>query len=215
MVEFWTLCSTNNINIDKSWIEIIQRYANELKYWNEKVNLISRQDEENILERHILHSLAMCKYHSFKPKDWVLDVGTGGGLPGIPVKIANPDIRIDLIDSIAKKAKITKMLAEHTGLRNIEVYNDRVEEFLKKANKTYDVIIARAVTRTINILDWTNGYLKRGGSYLLLKGGDMSEEIAEAKSSYPFFKYNLIDINFLGYEYFKEQDKKLLIIKNI
>lgn len=214
MVEFWTLCSTNNINIDKSWIETFERYAKELKYWNEKVNLISRKDEENILDRHILHSLSICKYFEFKPKANVLDVGTGGGLPGIPIKIANPDIRIDLIDSITKKAKITEMLASHTGLRNIQVFNGRVEDHLTKSKKNYDVIIARAVTRTISILDWTIGSLKKDGAYVLLKGGDLTEEIAEAKQKYPKLQYQLINIDFLGYDYFKEQEKKILIIES-
>lgn len=213
MVEFWTLCSTNNISIEKESIEIFERYAKELKYWNEKVNLVSRKDEDNILDRHILHSLAICKYNDFRPKEWVLDIGTGGGLPGIPVKIANTEIRIDLIDSIAKKAKITNMLADHTGLRNIEVFNDRVEEFLARSNKKYDTIIARAVTRTINILDWSSKYVKSGGRYLLLKGGDLDEEIDEAKRKYRKLTFKLIDIDFLGYNYFVEQEKKLLIIK--
>lgn len=213
MVEFWTLCSTNNISIQKESIDTFERYAKELKYWNEKVNLISRKDVDNILERHILHSLAICKYHQFGEKDWVLDIGTGGGLPGIPIKIANPTIRIDLIDSIGKKAKVTDMLASHTGLKNIKVFNGRVEDFLKNGNKKYNAIIARAVTRTINILDWSSKYLSKNGVYLLLKGGDLEEEIDEAITKYPDLNYKLIDIDFLGFDYFKEQEKKLLIIK--
>ncbi len=213
LVHFWTICTTNNIAIDKAIIDNLERYANELKYWNEKVNLISRKDEDNILERHILHSLCICKYHDFNEKDTVLDVGTGGGLPGIPIKIANPNIRIDLVDSIGKKSKLTKMFAEHTGLRNIAVHNDRVEEFLKKSDKKYDVVIARAVTRTVSILDWCVGHVKKTGVFLLLKGGNLSDEIAEAKNQYPNISIKEINIDLLGFDYFKEQDKKLLIIK--
>lgn len=213
LVHFWTICSTNNIILDKEMIDNIERYTNELKYWNEKVNLISRKDEDNILERHILHSLCICKYHSFNEKDSVLDVGTGGGLPGIPVKIANPTIRIDLVDSIAKKSKLTKMFAEHTGLRNIFVHNARAEEFLSKTNKKYNVVIARAVTRTVHILDWCANYLKKDGIFILLKGGDLSDEINEAKSKYPKISVKEIDIDLLGFNYFKIQEKKILIIK--
>ncbi len=213
IVHFWTICSTNNINLTKDTIDTLQRYANELKYWNEKINLISRKDEENILERHILHSLAICKYHDFLPKDRVLDIGTGGGLPGIPIKIVNPEINIDLIDSIGKKSKMTTMFAQHTGLKNIWVHNDRVENYLDSTNIKYNVVVARAVTRTINILDWCEGHTKKDCVFLLLKGGDLREEIEDAKDKYPRIKVEVIDIDFLGFDYFKEQEKKLIIIK--
>lgn len=213
IVEFWTICSTNNVVLDAQMRENIERYEKELKYWNEKVNLVSRKDDDFILERHILHSLAICKYYNFKEKEHVLDVGTGGGLPGIPIKIANPEIRIDLVDSIGKKSKITNLLAQHTGLKNIWVHNARVEDFLAKNNKKYDTIIARAVTRTINILDWCINYIKKDGKFLLLKGGNLKDEILEAKSKYPNILVEEKSIDFLGFEYFKEQEKKLLIIK--
>ena len=89
-----------------------------------------------------------------------------------------------------------------------------MEDHLTKSKKNYDVIIARAVTRTISILDWTIGSLKKDGAYVLLKGGDLTEEIAEAKQKYPKLQYQLINIDFLGYDYFKEQEKKILIIKS-
>lgn len=213
LVKFWTICSTNSIVLSKEQLKIIERYANELKYWNSKVNLISRKDEENIFERHILHSLSILKYVDFPPKSKVLDVGTGGGLPGIPVKIANPEIDMLLVDSISKKIKMTKMFAQHTGLRKIEAICTRAEDLAKDNNyiKRYDFIISRAVAKIELIIDWTKFLAKDKAKFILLKGGDLSEEINSAKIIYPKLKIEEIEINLLGEPYFLNENKKLLI----
>ncbi|MGB9912782.1 MAG: 16S rRNA (guanine(527)-N(7))-methyltransferase RsmG, partial [Candidatus Kapaibacteriota bacterium] len=117
LTEFWTILSANGIILEVEQLKQIERFVKELTYWNDKINLISRKDIDNILENHILHSLSILKYVEIPQKANTLDVGTGGGLPGIPLKIARPDINMILIDSIAKKIKITDMLAKHTGLR--------------------------------------------------------------------------------------------------
>ncbi|MBK6760935.1 MAG: class I SAM-dependent methyltransferase [Ignavibacteria bacterium] len=116
-VDFWTTCSANNIVIDKAQVDALKRYHDELLYWNKKVNMISRKDEENVWERHILHSLTLMKYVTFPQKARVLDVGTGGGLPGLPIKIARPDLKMLLVDSIRKKTSMTDMFAQHTDSR--------------------------------------------------------------------------------------------------
>ncbi len=213
LVKFWTICSTNSIVLSKEQLKIIERYANELKYWNSKVNLISRKDEENIFERHILHSLSILKYVDFPPKSKVLDVGTGGGLPGIPIKIANPDIDMLLVDSISKKIKMTKMFAQHTSLRKIEAICTRAEDLAKDNNyiKRYDFIISRAVAKIELIIDWTKFLAKDKAKFILLKGGDLREEINSAKMIYPKLKIDEIEINLLGEPYFLNENKKLLI----
>ena len=148
IVEFWTICSANGIVLSKEQIRQIERYRDELVYWNEKVNLISRKDVENVLENHILHSLSVLKYVNLPLKSRCLDLGTGGGLPGIPVSIANPEARMLLVDSIGKKIKITDMLAKHTGNKYIKAMNARVEDLANKKeyNSYFDFVFAGEIS---------------------------------------------------------------------
>ncbi|MFA7626978.1 MAG: 16S rRNA (guanine(527)-N(7))-methyltransferase RsmG [Candidatus Kapaibacterium sp.] len=214
-VKFWTTCSTNNIVLDLEQLRTLERYQNELKYWNAKVNLISRKDEDNIFERHILHSLSIVKYVDFAPKSRVLDIGTGGGLPGIPVKIASPEIDLLLVDSINKKIKIASMLASHTGLRKIKALCTRVEDLsnIPEYRNNFHYIISRAVAKIEFLIEWTNGLRRKDCKIILLKGGDLTEEIKSARIKYPNLHVEEIQIDFLGVPFFKNEGKKLLICK--
>ena len=164
--EFWTILSANNIVLNVGQIEQFKRYEKELLYWNEKINLISRQDEQNVLEKHFLHCLSILKYIEFPKKARCLDIGTGGGFPGLPLKIAEPEIYMTLADSIRKKLKTTEMFAKHTGLRNIECKLGRVEDLArdKKYNQYFDIICSRAVAQTVKLIDWSLPLLKNMGS---------------------------------------------------
>lgn len=213
LVKLWTLCSSNGIILEADMRENITRYANELKYWNSKVNLISRKDEDNIFERHILHSLSILKFVNPQLKAKMLDVGTGGGLPGIPIKIARPDVFMHLIDSIAKKFKITSMLAKHTGLRNIEAFNERVEEFKNSSGFKYDFIIARAVAPARKIFDWTEKLRTEKTVYALLKGGNLKDEIKDLKFAAKDYQIIEKPLKLIGYDEFLKDEKKILIIK--
>ncbi len=212
IVEFWTICSTNGIILDEPERKRIERFSGELLHWNKKVNLVSRKDEENIYIRHILHSLSSLKYVDVKPSYKCLDVGTGGGLPGIPLAIMVPGAKFTLVDSIAKKVKVTEMLAKHTGLQNIRVIDSRIEELASKAEhkQKYDVIFARAVTKLERLLGWSKDLLKQGGKYVVYKGGNLDDEISEAKEIY---KVNVeeIQIKLFGIDWFEKENKKLLI----
>lgn len=213
--ELWFALSTNGVVLDAGQREMMKRYIDELIYWNGKVNLVSRKDEENIYEKHILHSLAISKYVEIAPKSYCMDIGTGGGLPGIPVAIANPEIRMTLVDSISKKAKLTDMFAKHTGLRDIGAICSRAEELAQKkefAGK-FDYIMARGVARIERLVEWTAPLLKKSGKWLLLKGGDLSEEIAEAKKRFPALEVQETGIDMFGFPAFKSEEKKLLICK--
>jgi len=211
--EFWTICSTNGIVLEKEQIKAIERYANELLYWNKKVNLISRKDEDAILSRHILHSLTILKYIDLQYKARCIDIGTGGGLPGIPIKIARPDITMFLNDSIKKKVKITDMLANHTGYKNFKVLNVRAENLQLNENltNTYDFVFSRAVAKTIEILEWSDKILKKDGKVILLKGGNLNEEINIAKNKFPKYQFLVQDIDFIGADWFKNNAKKIII----
>ncbi len=212
-LEFWTKCSANGIVMDKGQVESIKRYCNELLYWNQKVNLISRQDEEHLLERHIMHSLAIAKYVDFPSRSRCLDVGTGGGLPGIPLKICFPEINMLLVDSIQKKIKITEMLASHTGLRKIEARCVRAEELANDKNnlQNFDIIVSRAVSKISSIVGWVTRIIKPTGKIVLLKGGDLTEEKKFATDYYPKLEIEEIPIKLFGYKWFEQEDKKIVV----
>lgn len=166
--------------------------------WNEKINVISRKDMEHFYERHVLHSLGIAKVMEFQPGTKVLDIGTGGGFPGIPLAILFPDTHFHLVDSIGKKITVVKEVAKALKLSNVEAQQVRAEELVRK----YDFIISRAVTRFANFYPWVKGKFKKEdfnefpNGILLLKGGDVDEEMEERQVSY--VTYHLDD-------YFKEE----------
>ena len=147
--------------------------------WNEKINVISRKDIENINEKHILHSLAIAKIIRFKPQTKILDVGTGGGFPGIPLAILFPECRFHLVDSIAKKIKVVTEIANAIGLTNVSAEQARAET-LKDA---YDFVVSRAVAAFPEFLNWVKKNISSQNQndlpngILYLKGGDLTDEL--------------------------------------
>ncbi len=144
------------------------------KEWNQKINVISRKDTENLLEKHILHSLAIAKYKHFKRDSWTLDIGTGGGFPGIPLAVMFPKANFHLVDSIGKKILVVNEIAEALKLQNVRAEKERVENL----EGTYHKIVSRAVAPTEKLLFWTKHLAVRGTTeYLFLKGGDLKAEL--------------------------------------
>lgn len=166
--------------------------------WNEKINVISRKDIDNLYINHVLHSLGIAKVISFKPGTSVLDVGTGGGFPGIPLAILFPETKFHLVDSIGKKITVVNGVAEGIGLTNIKAEQIRAEQIKGE----YDFIVSRAVTRLKEFYGWIHRKSKKQSVHplyngiLYLKGGDLDEELAELKK--PHSVYNLSD-------FFKEE----------
>jgi 16S rRNA (guanine527-N7)-methyltransferase len=152
-------------------------------HWNAQINVISRKDMDSFYERHVLHSLAVAKVNPFLADARVLDVGTGGGFPGIPLAIMFPDTAFHLVDSIGKKIKVVKAVAEALGLPNVTVSNTRAENIREKV----DFVVSRAVAPTGKVHSWVKAIIKPGHKHqlangmLLLKGGDLSAEIAESE----------------------------------
>lgn len=151
------------------------------KEWNEKINVVSRKDIENLMLHHVLHSLAIAKFLPFRPGTEVLDVGTGGGFPGIPLAILFPETQFLLVDSIGKKIKVVEGVAEALGLSNVQAKHMRAED----VDQDFEFIVSRAVTRLTPFYYWVknkispNHFHTQRNGLLLLKGGELTEEIAE------------------------------------
>lgn len=148
--------------------------------WNEKINVISRKDMDGLYEKHILHSLGITKVMPFADGTKVLDIGTGGGFPGIPLAILFPEVSFTLIDSIGKKIKVVEAVSEGLGLKNVTAVHGRAEKLKEK----FHFVVSRAVTQMPEFLRWLKGKFEKeqfNGKHngvLYLKGGDLAEELA-------------------------------------
>jgi 16S rRNA (guanine527-N7)-methyltransferase len=181
-------------------LEKLGKLAELYKFWNDQINVISRKDMENFNERHVLHSLGIARVITFKPGTKILDIGTGGGFPGIPLAIMFPDCEFVLVDSIGKKIKVVNEVAAALGLSNVKGIHERAEN----VKGQFDFIVSRAVTRMNKFMPWTKGkfsgnnFNDLNNGILYLKGGDIHEELSEVQSKHFPTLYNLSD-------YFKQE----------
>ncbi|MGO4921506.1 16S rRNA (guanine(527)-N(7))-methyltransferase RsmG [Maribacter spongiicola] len=177
------------------------------KDWNQKINVVSRKDIDELYLRHVLHSLGIAKFITFKDGSSILDVGTGGGFPGIPLAIMFPEVHFTLVDSIGKKIKVVNEVVEGLQLTNVTTINARVEEIPGK----FDFIVSRAVAAMPTFVHWIKGKIKKESVHtvrngiLYLKGGDLNDELKDYRTAEV---YNLTD-------YFKEdffETKKMVYL---
>ncbi|TKB95267.1 16S rRNA (guanine(527)-N(7))-methyltransferase RsmG [Pedobacter cryophilus] len=159
----------------KQFDQLFELYQN----WNAQINVISRKDIDELYERHILHSLGIAKVCQFLPGTQVLDVGTGGGFPGIPLAILFPETQFLLVDAIGKKIKVVNEVAQAIGLKNLTAKHSRAEQI----HQNFDFIVSRAVTQLKDFYPWVKGKFKKESKHTLpngvlyLKGGDLKEEL--------------------------------------
>ncbi|MGB3007768.1 MAG: 16S rRNA (guanine(527)-N(7))-methyltransferase RsmG, partial [Chitinophagaceae bacterium] len=155
--------------------------------WNEKINVISRKDIGSLYEKHVLHSLSIAAAFDFQPGTEIIDIGTGGGFPGIPLAIFFPEVKFHLADSIAKKLKIVEAISEETGLSNVTTQHIRAEEI---KGRKFDFAVSRAVAPLKDLWRWSKPLLKTNSTIpdnpkpglICLKGGDLTEEIQESNT---------------------------------
>ncbi|WP_395654910.1 16S rRNA (guanine(527)-N(7))-methyltransferase RsmG [Flavobacterium sp.] len=178
--------------------------------WNAKINVISRKDIDELYTRHVLHSLGIAKIIEFRPGSKIMDVGTGGGFPGIPLAILYPEVDFYLIDVIAKKIKVVNEVATGLGLKNLKAEQKRAE----LVKQEFDFIVSRAVTNMPDFVSWVDGKISKKQNHelangiLYLKGGDLTEELAAFPKA---TEYNLSD--FFTDEFFETKKVVHLSLK--
>ena len=193
-------------NLSQEQVQQFERLKDLYEEWNQQINVISRKDTENFYERHVLHSLGLAKIIRFQKTSEILDVGTGGGFPGIPMAIIFPDVKFTLVDSIGKKIKVVNEISAALGLKNVTGLHLRAED----VKGDFDFVISRAVTQMPIFINYVRNKIKKESNnklkngILYLKGGDLKEEMKSVK--YRYKEYNLS--NFFKEEFF--ETKKII-----
>jgi 16S rRNA (guanine527-N7)-methyltransferase len=188
-----------SLNQRQQFLQLDGLYAD----WNAKINVVSRKDIDKLSVHHVLHSLAIAKIISFAKGTQVLDIGTGGGFPGIPLAILFPSVSFTLVDSVGKKITVVQSVAEQLGLTNVTAIKSRVEDL----KSTFDFAVTRAVAPMPTIMQWARPKIRQGGynnlanGVIALKGGDIKEELTPLGKSVKKWKIS----NFFENEYFEEK----------
>jgi 16S rRNA (guanine(527)-N(7))-methyltransferase RsmG len=231
-----TTCAQNGLELTDEQLRLLEEYAVRLIEWNKKINLISRRDEENFWTRHMLHCLGLlCKVEFAKGAN-VLDLGTGGGLPGIVLKIARPDLALTLIDSTQKKINVVKDLIDSLNLLGIDAVWGRAEDLGKQREyeEHYDVVVARAVAPLKDLLRWSYPFLKKGAAggdasrsdvsspskkrvggpaLVAFKGGDLTDEIKQLQHHPNVGTVSTLELTLKGSTQLDDRDKKIVIVE--
>jgi len=220
-------CRENGIQLSDAQYGQIALFVRSVLDWNGKINLISRRDQENIWFSHILHSLSILFYVDVPGGSRILDLGTGGGFPGIPLAIARPDVRMVLIDSIRKKTMAVQEMIERIGLTGVSVWTGRAEEMSLKPGTagSFDYVFTRAVASLEDLARWSRPYLKKRAAadsaasgkivppaLVALKGGDLEREISSARRKGRLKEVRVTPMSFPGSTSLPLEDKKLVAV---
>ena len=203
-----------NIEISDNQLEKFDKYMRLLLEWNEKINLTSIVEPDEVKIKHFLDSLTVLKY--IHDDDKVIDIGTGAGFPGIPLKIMKPDAKITLLDSLNKRINFLNIVIEELGLKNIETIHGRAEEFArnKMYREKYDVAVSRAVANLSTLTEYMLPFVKVGGKCICMKGANVKEEVDKAKNAIQELggKIEKIDNFYLSNN---DNERNIIIIKKI
>jgi 16S rRNA (guanine527-N7)-methyltransferase len=231
-VLFRSLCQKNRYSISDLQFASLQKYVTGLLDWNKKINLISRKDEDHVWTRHVLGSIALLFQFQFLPGSRIIDIGTGGGLPGIPLGILSEDLEVTLVDSIQKKIRAVTEIISSQGLGTMKTVCGRIEELNGKQplHKAFDYVIARGVGAISDILKWSTPLLRPSvesrkredpsprrwlerGSVILLKGGDLTLELEQARVKQRPREINSYPVIIDGIDPSEMVEKKIVIIR--
>ena len=229
---FKYICNINRFEVSDENLTKLEKYVQLLLAWNSRINLISRKDENNIWIRHILGSIAFLFHAQTAPRSKIVDVGTGGGLPGIPLAILFSDLHITLLDSIQKKMNAVDDIIKQLQLNNVNVVCGRAEELSNKKEfyRTYDYVVCRAVAPAKDIVRWCRNFLRNEngnnsnaehtgkkwinkGSIILLKGGNLEQETSEVRIKFTPRSVESFNIIVNGVTEDELSEKKILIVK--
>ncbi len=182
---FEKACEDVDIKFNEDMYNKFMKYKELIKEWNEKVNLTAITDDEEIVKKHFIDSIKVLKNDGLKQGNKVIDIGTGGGFPGIPLKIVLPDIEITLLDSLNKRIKFLNIVIEELELKNIETIHGRAEDFGQnpKYREKYDYAVSRAVANLTSLSEFCIPFVKVDGKFLAMKGPAVEEELNDAKKA--------------------------------
>ena len=204
-------CEKNNIQISNEEIEKLYIYMKEILEWNEKVNVTAIKDEKEFIVKHFIDSLTIEKYITNGEK--VLDIGTGAGFPGIPIKITKNKSHVDLVDSVNKKLNVIRDIIPKIKLEDIECIHTRAEDLAKnvKYRESYDVVISRAVANLTTLVEYMLPFVKVGGKIICMKGPNVEEELAESKKAISILGGKIEQIENINID--SDYERNIIIIK--
>jgi 16S rRNA (guanine527-N7)-methyltransferase len=228
---FQSLCALNQLFVNEAQVQQIEEYVRLLLRWNQKVNLISRKDEENVWERHILHCASLLFNVSISSTARVIDLGTGGGLPGVPIKILVPTLSVVLVDSVKKKSQAVANIVDQLSLTNVNVECIRAEQLGTRSgfHNEFDYVITRGVAELNKLALWSFSLLKlrrtelvsatrsdtaaiKPPALIAMKGGDLGKEIRGAKRSPHVRDIEILDLKVKGLEQVHNPDRKVAVV---
>lgn len=216
---FRKIAKLNGIEVDDAQLDLMVAYVDLLLEKNKVVNLISRKDIENIWENHIIHSISILFNFNFPKKATMLDLGTGGGLPGIPIKIIRPDVDLTLVDSIKKKIDSIDEFICKLGLKNTRAIWSRTENLSNEHLNHYDIVLSRAVAPLRDLIKWSYPLVKKEGAsnisstLVVLKGGDLENELKQAQLYGKYSEIIIKDLIIAGIDSTVLQDKKVIVVR--
>jgi len=227
---FGNVCRKNDFPVTDAQLDQLEQYVGLLLDWNKKINLISRKDEENVWENHILHCASLHFKLDFPRSASVIDIGTGGGLPGIPLKILQPDLDVTLLDATQKKVTAVREILNRLEMSGISTQWGRAEEIGKRAEHKgrFDIAVTRAVAPLADLVKWSRPFLRTslGGlgvgsgknvfvappALVAMKGGELEQEIGSTRSDKKIRETKVIDLIFSESEKISLSDKKVVLI---
>ena len=210
-IELKKACEKNKIMLLEEQIEKFYKYMNLLIEWNQKINLTAIVEPKEIIQKHFIDSMSVLNY--IQDKKNIIDVGTGAGFPGIPIKIANPNINVTLLDSLQKRVNFLSEVVSQLELDKIKAVHSRAEDYAKENRESYDVAISRAVANMSTLVEYLLPYVKQDGIVICMKGPNIEDELEKSKKAISILGGKIEHIEHLFLD--EEMERNLIIIRKI